>query len=225
MSINLNVGEGGEKLADEQGLLTPMDVFVFFQIYKDNRERGGRLSTISLEDFSGKEIWKEKSFTREKLLTSLFHLKNKDLIDFRPPPGISDHSLAFFQLNQWGFFRMEVPVDVNEISDEDLERLMYRKMLEAKKRIDGWMKIEKATKEIEEVRKELEKSQRDTLRSMIGIFGIFVAIFSFIVIGTNTALSVGVRGYRDLFVILFIFGVLFLILCGFLRMTKWFTNS
>jgi hypothetical protein len=43
---------------------------------------------------------------------------------------------------------------------------------------------------IKEIKSEIQMSQRDLLRSMISIFGIFVAIFSFVVISTNTVLEV-----------------------------------
>ncbi len=190
-SHELEIGEEGEQLADEQGLLTPQDVFIFFQLYKEYVEGEGSPKIYMLDELYRREIWNTKGITRERILTSLFHLENKKLIDFRPPPGISDPSMANSSLNRWGFYRMNLPVDPDpNMTPEKIEELMRTKMLDARERIKGWMDIEKATTRIKKIEKEIEKSQRDMLRNMINIFGIFVAVFSFIVIGANTAMKI-----------------------------------
>lgn len=71
--------------------------------------------------------------------------------------------------------------------------------------------------EIKKLRQQVEESERNMLRNMISIFSIFVAIFSFVVVGTNTALNISMEGYIDVGIVL---GIIFLFLFGLLYITK-----
>lgn len=201
----LEIGIERERLADEQNLLTPRDIYIFYQMYKEYREsKKEALPVWKLGSLYEKEAWKRKRINEDQILTSLFHLRNHDLITFKPPPGILDPSKAYLSLNYWGMYRMGVPVDPKDLNDDELDELMHERMSEAKKRIEGWIKMENATKEIKEIEKELRKSQQEMLRNMVGIFAIFVSIFSFIIISSNSALSMQPREICDLVTIILV---------------------
>lgn len=214
----LEIGKEGEQLADEQSLLTPRDVFVFFQLYKEDRREQGNPPNHRLSTFYEKEIWKKKRISEKELLASLFHLSDKHIISFEPPPGILVSSQAFFSLNLWGFSRMNVPADGEAMSDSDIEKLMYRNMLRARRRIEGWKRIEKTVNRMQEIEKDLKRSQEEVLRNMVAIFAIFVSIFSFILVGSASALSVQPKSLFDLFIVVLTIFIPILIL---LALTHW----
>jgi hypothetical protein len=85
------------------------------------------------------------------------------------------------------------------------------------------------SKELEKKSKELEQYERNVLRNMVGIFGIFVAIFSFITIGVNSALLIQIPQYTsilDIFLYVSAFlAPIFIFLLILLIITGWFIRK
>ncbi|MGC1122614.1 MAG: hypothetical protein WBA22_16140 [Candidatus Methanofastidiosia archaeon] len=92
------------------------------------------------------------------------------------------------------------------------------------------MKLEKAPREVDKAKEDIEKMkeemmalQENMLRNMISIFAIFVAIFSFLLVSVNTAVSIQPREVPEITIILLLTAVVLLV---FLWAAKsWFSKS
>ena len=116
--------------------------------------------------------------------------------------------------------------DLKRADPEEIRRIIYSKMKDVERDIE-WerkkkdtleeivrikdeirtasLKNEEIKGEIEVMKDKIEKSQIEILRNMIGIFAIFVSIFSFILIGAGGALSIRpetVEEFRNIIIVI-----------------------
>lgn len=80
--------------------------------------------------------------------------------------------------------------------------------------------LENLRMEIEDAKEKFERSQGDMLRNLVSIFGIFVAIFSFIVIGSTIALSIEPKEVKGVCYILGLVAVILVVLLYIIK--RWF---
>ena len=173
-----------EEIASEMVLLRPLDVLVIFQMFWMIRlDQSWTFENIR------KQLNNYRIF-EEEVAEAIYRLKREGMLIEKPKNHFDAFNLAVGP-------RIGLPVDWKELSEEECDNLMHRRMKEARIQIKAWKEVRrapnevrKAKKEIESLKSELERFQRDLLGTMITVFAVFVAIFSFIIIGTNTAFKI-----------------------------------
>ena len=184
-----------EEIADEENLLAPLDVYLYFETVNEIIEAGNY-------HFGGEyfqEMAKPYDIEWGRVRRAIIRLSHKQLLTHTyQGPLPKDFGIDVLQS---GLSHMGIYSTPQNMRPEELQDLRERKMYEALQRIDDAGKrrtfletLNKKTKEIEDSIEELRKSQRENLRNMVSIFGVFVAIFSFIIIGMNTALRIEFTG-------------------------------
>lgn len=187
---NFEFNEEDEVDAERFNLLAQLDYYLLLQIILEYQK--GKLSH-TIQEIS--EFVANCFIHPNRLISSLNRLVRKRFLYSRPFQGETLYHLLFDKLHELG-----LPSDLDQLKKMDtktIREIVYEKIDRVRKDIEWELKKKDTLKEIEKIKeemnvmkKEMEESQYQMLRNMVGIFGIFVAIFSFIVIGANTALSI-----------------------------------
>ena len=188
--FDLQLTEDEKTVSRELRIPTHLDEFVFFQLYKFEKDNGTAFDD-SLYNYLRIYLKnKEHDITRESFNDSLERLRDMGLITCYKTPDQRN------EIGFPGFVRgtRQLPDFHGKISHEKIENLMLKYMKDAKKTINKWIEAREIPSKVKKIEKEVKESQQQMLRSLVSIFGVFVAIFSFILIGMNTALRIDFTG-------------------------------
>lgn len=228
--LDLEFDEEDEKTAEQLDLLAQLDYYLLLEIILKFRE--GK-PVFSLEEIS--DLVDDFSIPQNRILGAINRLERKGFIHSRLVKKKDGTSDIIYHSDEKRFSILGLPPTSKEIEKMDIERIkeiMYEKIREVGRdfeweirKKDTLQEIERIKEEMEAMKGKMEESQNNMLRNMIGIFGIFVAIFSFIVIGANTALSIQPVGFFAVGAIVGILMTIFTLLILFLLVIKrWFTK-
>ena len=228
--LDLEFDKEDEKIAEQLDLLAQLDYYLLLEIILKFRE--GKL-VFSLEEIS--DLAHDFSVPQERISSAISRLERKGFIYSRLFKDKGKPSAVLFHPNVGRFSVLGLPPILGKIEKMDIKRIreiMYEKIREVGRdfeweirKKDTLEEIERIKEEMEAMKGKMEESQSNMLRNMIGIFGIFVAIFSFVVIGANTALSIQPVGFFAVGAIVGILVTIFILLILFLLVIKrWFTK-
>jgi hypothetical protein len=183
----LHVDEEEKITASMIGRTTHLDEYLVFEMYIFEKEERKPPSNQDLYGRIG------ESLSRSEIDEALHRLLTLGLIILVSQlNGINRYGVSNVALKS-----RNLPDNHEEITEDKIKEMRNNKVREAKKHIDSLKKIINLPKKIDQVEEEIsnmykniERVYERMLRSMISIFGIFVAIFSFIIIGANTAIKI-----------------------------------
>ena len=174
-NIDLRLDEEDKSVAVLLRHPTHLDEFIIFEIYKYQKKTEGKYA-------KAEDLYRELDLSETQIDDALSRLQRFNLV-------IKERDDRLI-LPNWTTAERQLP-EKYDISEKDIERLEKDRIREAKKRLDTWKntlkEIRVSSEEVGKAKEEIIRMKRD----MIVIFGIFVSIFSFIVVSADTVLSIG----------------------------------
>lgn len=214
-----------EEIANDIGIWKPIDILLIFEILWMNNQR----ETLTSENIhKNLEIY---HITKTNIADTISHLRRRDLVHtaFQISDDIEKIRIAHIVETEMSKI-VQLPEYWRELSKEEFNDIMYQRVEKAHERIIRWKEVrnapkevEKTKKEIEGIKEELKKSESEMLRNIVGIFAIFVSIFSFILVGAGGALSIQPHTFDELCAIVLVISVPILLFLYAIK--RWFMKE
>ena len=142
MEVDLHLDEEAERIADELNLPTQLDIYIFFLVVKGFKKKRGFLTPEKIY-----ETLKDQNIPKSKFEKAISVLESNRLIDIRRTVARRPGYIGkYIYLGSEAYAKMDLPDDLVRISFEDINSLMYKKMREAKERIEEWVETKRAIK-------------------------------------------------------------------------------